>query len=385
MPGPPRADRARRGIAALAAVVLLALSSAHAARPTGPWIAIEARPAAVPLLAGERSDGSVRLSFRNLLERPVRIHSVSFAWLAGEKPLRRDTPGEAFFRTDWLERSARLEPGRVLDWPGVCLENPPPRADRVRLSFTLVTRSGLSSRETTQWVDLPLVPLPAPVRLELPFAGLWRVTQGHGCRTNHRIGGHGGEYAWDFAALDRRGRPSSGAEAMSRRNEEIAGFALPVLAPAAGRVVRVVNGLPDNVGLTDYPRRSLTEERERPDVALGNYVVLDIGGGAYALLGHLQQGSISVAVGATVAAGEVVGRCGNSGNSILPHLHLQVMDRPDPTDPAVAGLPATLLDYIELRVVGDGDGREVVATDVEEGNPPEDVIVGPQVRIPEAP
>jgi murein DD-endopeptidase MepM/ murein hydrolase activator NlpD len=34
-----------------------------------------------------------------------------------------------------------------------------------------------------------------------------------------------------------------------------------------------------------------------------------------------------VQVGEQVARGQLVGRCGNSGNSTEPHLHLQAMDR----------------------------------------------------------
>jgi len=42
--------------------------------------------------------------------------------------------------------------------------------------------------------------------------------------------------------------------------------------------------------------------------------------------------SVSGDVGQTVPTGEVVGRCGNSGHSLEPHLHLQVQDRPTSTN-----------------------------------------------------
>jgi len=45
----------------------------------------------------------------------------------------------------------------------------------------------------------------------------------------------------------------------------------------------------------------------------------------YVLLCHLKQGSSRVKKGDVVKAGQMVGEAGNSGSSIQPHLHLQVM------------------------------------------------------------
>jgi len=51
--------------------------------------------------------------------------------------------------------------------------------------------------------------------------------------------------------------------------------------------------------------------------------------GAWELLAHLRRGSLQVAPGDAVASGDVVGRCGNSGNSTQPHVHVQVTDSVD--------------------------------------------------------
>mgnify|MGYP002150430230 CR=1 FL=1 len=105
-----------------------------------------------------------------------------------------------------------------------------------------------------------------------------------------------------------------------RVNSDFFAFGQPILAPADGKVVQVVDGVPDNTpGAVDVYFR------------LGNMVVLDLGRGEYAYLCHLQQGSPSVRVGERVRRGQVVARCGNSGNSTEPHLHFQLADGPQIT------------------------------------------------------
>ena len=60
----------------------------------------------------------------------------------------------------------------------------------------------------------------------------------------------------------------------------------------------------------------------------GNHVLIECRGIVVALC-HLKQGSITVRPGQDVQVGEVLGGCGNSGNSTEPHLHVQAVDSPD--------------------------------------------------------
>jgi len=60
------------------------------------------------------------------------------------------------------------------------------------------------------------------------------------------------------------------------------------------------------------------------DLAGGNAVVLDVGGGRFVYYAHLQPGSVAVRTGDVVKAGDVIGKLGNSGRSFAPHLHLHV-------------------------------------------------------------
>ena len=116
--------------------------------------------------------------------------------------------------------------------------------------------------------------------------------------------------------LDRamNGPPQENADQL----EAYAAFDQPLYAPAAGTVVAAVSDRRDNaIGETDE------------DQLLGNHLVIDIGQERFVLLAHLKQDSVLVAVGDEVSAGQPIARCGNSGNTTEPHLHLQVQDRAD--------------------------------------------------------
>lgn len=61
-------------------------------------------------------------------------------------------------------------------------------------------------------------------------------------------------------------------------------------------------------------------------------VMVDHGGGATSLYGHLQP-SLAVSVGDRVAAGQRLGSVGMTGNTTGPHLHLEVTVSGEPVDP----------------------------------------------------
>jgi murein DD-endopeptidase MepM/ murein hydrolase activator NlpD len=50
----------------------------------------------------------------------------------------------------------------------------------------------------------------------------------------------------------------------------------------------------------------------------------------HAAFAHLATGSVRVAPGQRLTKGDVIGLVGHTGNSTAPHLHVQLMDGPDP-------------------------------------------------------
>ncbi len=150
------------------------------------------------------------------------------------------------------------------------------------------------------------------IRFSFPFYGEWTVSQGaHGAHT------HKGpwSYAWDFLVQDDTGRSFRHS---GKQLKDYYAYRLPVLAPAEGTVVEVINSIEDNeIGLIN------TQEN------WGNRVVICHAPQIYSVLAHFSPKSIQVRVGDTVRRGDLVGLCGSSGRSVEPHVHFQVQSRPD--------------------------------------------------------
>jgi len=323
---------------------------------------------------GAVADVVFDLEFENTVDSNVKVTAATAVFLEGDRTLGSVPLGRDFFKDEVYERPVRVDRGRRAEWRAICLEGVPAGADRMRLDLELATRRFRGST-SSQSVAVGFDSAPEPLGLRLPFEGYWRVSQGHTCSNDHRVGGFGGDFAWDFAAVGPGGRSSRSEESGS--NEESYSFGKAVLAPMDGRVVRVIGDVPDQEGRKSFPRRSLLESLKRPEWIFGNFVVLDIGSGAFALLAHLKQGSISVEPGQQVRAGDRLAACGNSGNSLDPHVHLQVMDRPDPAHADVRGLPAVFVDYLQFVLVGEGEQRDLLAKRMPSGDPPEWSVVAP--------
>jgi murein DD-endopeptidase len=166
----------------------------------------------------------------------------------------------------------------------------------------------------------------APIRVGAPLRGTWVAANGPANHTHHRRSwlARGGRphfperFAIDFIRVV-NDRLTDGSSA---DNENYFGYGADVFAVVDATVAAIIDGIPDNDPANRAPE-GLTLETMG-----GNTVALDLGNGFYAFYGHLQPGSIRVAVGQRVRAGDVLARLGNSGNSNAPHLHFQVGDAP---------------------------------------------------------
>jgi hypothetical protein len=132
----------------------------------------------------------------------------------------------------------------------------------------------------------------------------------------------------------------------AKSDDNFYGYGAEVLAVADARVSDLRDGLPDNVGATERSSRVVTV-----DSAVGNYLILDLGSGRFALYAHLQPGSLKVRLGDHVNAGQVLARLGNSGNSDAPHLHFQLTDGNSPL--GSEGIPYELEVFTQLGALDD--------------------------------
>ncbi|MFC8789714.1 M23 family metallopeptidase [Streptomyces cinereoruber] len=180
-----------------------------------------------------------------------------------------------------------------------------------------------------------------PVEVDPPVAGRWTALNSPADRTpSHGTHQYGQTYAIDIVAEAEDGERSRPSFAwlwpVARRSEEFPAFDAPLFAVADAIVVHAEDGQRDHLSRNSLPAflylmlfeatvRVLAGARR----VVGNYLILDLGNGTYAVYAHLRRGSLTVRAGDRVTAGRQLARCGNSGNSTEPHLHFQLMNGPD--------------------------------------------------------
>ena len=146
-------------------------------------------------------------------------------------------------------------------------------------------------------------------------------------------------YGSDLVALDEAGKRYRGE---GKALEDYLVWNREVRAPAAGTVSDVVDGRPDNpVGEGTVYWDELLRTKNLKLLG-GNFVILDHGNGEFSYFAHLRSQSVLVKKGDRVAAGQVIGRVGSSGDSFEPHLHYHLLAGPE-LDSGV--VPATFRRY----------------------------------------
>lgn len=152
-------------------------------------------------------------------------------------------------------------------------------------------------------------------KLILPFRGTWMVSNGgRTVETNNHMKFADGDgpknqlFAYDF----RRGHTGNG-----EKLEEYDVFGEDVFAPGDGVVIQIIDGAMD----------VLPGERDR-GVGVGNMVIIDHQNSEYSLLCHFKYNSIKVKIGDHVNKGDLLGFCGNTGNTSEPHIHYNLQDGP---------------------------------------------------------
>jgi murein DD-endopeptidase MepM/ murein hydrolase activator NlpD len=198
--------------------------------------------------------------------------------------------------------------------PGVVF---PVRFEQGSLDMKLV----LNQRD--QIVGFRFVPPKAPdtlpktnqTQLSLPLRGPWLVGWGGDTRElNQHHDSPSQRFAFDLVGVGNDGKTRRGK---GNGNDDYYAFGREVLAPADGQVIKVIEGVDDNA--PGSMNRSAT---------VGNCVMIQHREDEVSVLAHFKQGSIVVKVGDQVKRGQVLGQCGNTGNSSEPHIHYHLQDSP---------------------------------------------------------
>ena len=147
--------------------------------------------------------------------------------------------------------------------------------------------------------------------VKLPFWGEWYVSQGHNDKITHK---DEWQHAWDFVIIDNNDKQFTGE---GNNVEDYYCYNKPVIAPANGIIVDIVDGIEDNkIG----------------DVNLienwGNSIVIKHTEFLYSQISHIKAGSFKVSVGDMVKHDDILANVGNSGRSPYPHMHFQLQATP---------------------------------------------------------
>ena len=204
----------------------------------------------------------------------------------------------------------------------------PPRTPPPAVIFTAHFERGLldlqlSLNNREQIAGLYLKPhvssKPAPEKhqtvLSLPFRGQWLVFWGGDTREqnqHHDVPNQ--KFAFDLLGVGEGGKTRRGE---GKKTEDYFAFGRDVLAPADGTVVEVIEGVHDNApgSMNSYS-------------AVGNCVIIQHRADEVSVLAHFKQGTIKVKAGDKVKRGQLLGQCGNSGNSSEPHIHYHLQHSP---------------------------------------------------------
>ncbi len=193
--------------------------------------------------------------------------------------------------------------------------------------------------------------------VEFPLRGEWAAIRTPAHRVpSHGTGEFGQRYAFDFVRL--KWKPII---IYSSKNvlhhlfgrlsvKDCFSWSQPVYSPFDGEVVSVGEGWPDILEINQFKEiintliRVNTAKINSSDIRLfaGNYVVVRSERFS-ALLAHLRNGSVKVREGQQVRTGELLAEVGNSGNTVSPHLHFQLMKGDDPV--TAVGLPCRFRSY----------------------------------------
>ena len=271
----------------------------------------------------------------SVFPEPVTLSSVTVLDPAGKELMRIEGDAlAAATQTLFAKTRSAVIPASAAVSVDVDLIVPPGAApERVthRIAYALKADSQLGLLADPAEVDAPEVAInhqPA-IAIRPPLKGDGWLAGAACCKPNvHRderiaIDGVRIETAETFAIDLVKVRDDRIFDGDGKAVEQYYGFGEDVLAVADGTVVSLHDGMPDQTPFVLMTPKSTSDYG-------GDNVMVEIAPNVFAWYAHLREGSIAVKVGDAVKAGTPIGKLGNTGPSEGPHLHLGLLDKPDP-------------------------------------------------------
>ena len=181
-------------------------------------------------------------------------------------------------------------------------------------SFRFVDSDQISKAEVLPWTGTrhdEVLRQNGVVFRQSPLGGIAQIITGH--EGYHLEEDGRGDFAWDLvvtSSLTQMRFSNDGAS-----NEDYFVFDRPIYLPTAGEVVEVVRDGPDNV------------PGFYPEHAINNFAGVHVGGQYYVYILHFRPDSIPIEIqpGVWLEQGSYLGRAGNSGVSLEPHVHITML------------------------------------------------------------
>lgn len=150
-------------------------------------------------------------------------------------------------------------------------------------------------------------------KLTLPFENEWTVVWGGDTKEdNYHVVAQSQKNAFDLIIKDELGKSFRNN---GQSNEDYYCFGQKLIAPCDGEVVLVVEGVKDN-----------KPGEMNASFPTGNTIILKTINNEFLYFCHFKQHTIVVKEGQSVKQGDMLGLCGNSGNSSEAHLHYHIQN-----------------------------------------------------------
>ncbi|MDQ7044429.1 MAG: urea transporter [Sulfurimonas sp.] len=145
-------------------------------------------------------------------------------------------------------------------------------------------------------------------KISLPFTGQWSVYQVFDDEWTHK-----GKYKYAYDFVKQKENKNYKNDGLFK--EDYYAYGESVVAPVSGYIVDLRSDLVDNdIAVVDRVNN------------WGNYIIIKSDDGLFVEISHLMQASLLFHIGEYVQVNTIIAKCGNSGYSPEPHIHIQVQE-----------------------------------------------------------